>query len=61
MVHARGGSTRPRSQLNLALFYIKGDGVPKDVATAEQWLHPVADNGSVRARRILTEGKYKHQ
>jgi TPR repeat protein len=51
----------PEAQLNLALFYIKGDGVPKDVATAEQWLHRSADNGNTRARRILTEGKYKQQ
>ena len=51
----------PEAQLNLALFYIKGDGVPKDVATAEQWLHRSADNGNARARRILTEGKYKQQ
>ena len=51
----------PEAQLNLALFYIKGDGVPKDVATAEQWLLRSADNGNTRARRILTEGKYKQQ
>jgi len=51
----------PEAQLNLALFYIKGDGVPKDVASAEQWLQRSADNGNSRARRILAEGKYKHQ
>lgn len=51
----------PEAQLNLALFYIKGDGVPKDIATAEQWLHRSANNGNSRARRILTEGKYKQQ
>jgi TPR repeat protein len=49
----------PDAQLNLALFYIKGDGVPKNVATAEQWLERAANNGNTRARRILTEGKYK--
>jgi TPR repeat protein len=51
----------PEAQLNLALFYIKGDGVAKDVATAEQWLQRSANNGNSRARRILTEGKYKQQ
>ncbi len=49
------------AQLNLALLYIKGDGVAKDIATAEQWLRRSADNGNSRARRILTEGKYKQQ
>jgi TPR repeat protein len=49
------------AQLNLALFYIKGDGVPKDIAAAEQWLQRAANNGNGRARRILSEGKYKQQ
>ena len=51
----------PEAQLNLALFYIKGDGVAKDIAAAEQWLNRSANNGNSRARRILTEGKYKQQ
>jgi len=51
----------PDAQLNLALFYIKGDGVPKNIAAAEQWLQRSANNGNPRARRILTEGKYKQQ
>lgn len=51
----------PEAQLNLALFYIKGDGVARDIVTAEQWLQRSANNGNSRARRILTEGKYKQQ
>ncbi|HTS54110.1 MAG TPA: tetratricopeptide repeat protein [Burkholderiales bacterium] len=49
------------AQLNLALFYIRGDGVPKNIDAAELWLQRSAGNGNSRARRILSEGKYKQQ
>jgi TPR repeat protein len=43
------------------LFYLNGDGVPKDIGIAEQWLKRAAGNGSKRAQGILTQGKYKEQ
>jgi TPR repeat protein len=49
------------AQLNIALFYLNGDGVAKDIGTAEQWLKRAAGNGNKRAQGILTLGKYKEQ
>lgn len=40
----------PASQLNLALFHLKGDGVDKSIPTAELWLKRSANNGDKRAR-----------
>jgi hypothetical protein len=51
----------PQAQLNLALFYLRGDGVEKDINLAEQWLRRAAGNGSRRAQGILATGRYKQQ
>ena len=48
-----------QAQLNLALFYLNGDGVGKDVQQAEAWLQRAAGNGNKRAEGILSVGKYK--
>jgi TPR repeat protein len=48
----------PTSRLNLALFYLKGDGVEKSVPTAELWLKRSANNGGKRAQGSLASGAY---
>jgi TPR repeat protein len=51
----------PTSQLNLALFHLRGDGVEKSIPTAELWLQRSANNGNKRAQGILASGAYKKQ
>ncbi|NBI43925.1 sel1 repeat family protein [[Haemophilus] felis] len=50
------------SQVNLALLYLKGNGVKKDLAKAYWWLSEAAESGSVKALNNLAlfylEGHY---
>ena len=50
-----------QAQLNLALFYMRGDGVEKNVETTEEWLRRAAGNGNKRAAGMLTSGSFKRQ
>jgi len=40
----------PEAQLQLAIVYAKGDGVPQDYATAVKWFRAAADQGLPRAQ-----------
>src|SRR6185369_5899755 len=41
------------AQVDLALCYLRGDGIASDIATAITWLTQAAEQGSQRAQAIL--------
>ena len=43
-----------KEQFDLALMYIDGDGVPKDVKEAARWLRLSADHGYARSQLLLS-------
>jgi TPR repeat protein len=47
------------SQMRLASFYAKGEGIPQDFAEAAKWLRRAADQGNGRAAFYL--GVYNHR
>jgi TPR repeat protein len=45
----------PSAQYQLGLRYLKGEGVPKDLAEARKWLSLAAKDGHSYAKRKLEE------
>jgi hypothetical protein len=49
------------AQYDLAMRYLKGDGVEKDLAAAKKWLEAAAKNGHTLAPKKLEELKQQEQ
>ena len=45
----------PDAQLNLAWFYLHGEGVDKDLAEATRLCHLAAEQGNAKATEMLAE------
>ena len=52
---ALGNKGNADAQRNLGLMYVRGEGVPKDLAEALRWHKKAAENGSDDARTELAE------